>query len=195
MTPTPRNDFDTLVIGGGPAGCAVSTILAQHGRSVAVLEKQPRLRYSVGESLIPFCYDALERMGLNEALEGASFSFPKHSVQFAGLDGRVSRSFYFFQHTDHPRAKTWQVVRSEFDKLLVDNAESKGVVFFEETQARELLFGDGGEVTGVRATDASGAELAFHAPIRRQELADQVISITFIGHRFSQPTNHDSKFC
>jgi len=163
MPSTPSSEFDVLVIGGGPAGCTVATILAQHGRRVAVLEKQTRLRYSVGESLIPFCYDALERLGLHDALEGASFSFPKHSVQFAGIDGRVSRSFYFFQHTDHPRAKTWQVVRSEFDKMLVDNAESRGVVFFEETRARELLFGDGGEVTGVRATDPSGNEVTFHA--------------------------------
>ena len=63
MISTPEHDFDAIVIGGGPAGCAAATVLAKKGRRVAVLEKQPRRRYSVGESLIPFCYDALERMG------------------------------------------------------------------------------------------------------------------------------------
>ncbi|MEM6672586.1 MAG: NAD(P)/FAD-dependent oxidoreductase [Planctomycetota bacterium] len=165
MISTPENDFDVLVIGGGPSGCAVATILAQHGRRVAVLDKQPRRRYSVGESLIPFCYDALERMGLEGQLESSGFAFPKHSVQFASIEGKVSRSFYFFQHTDHPRAKTWQVVRAEFDKLLRDNAESKGVTFFEQTRARELILGDDGEVVGVRANDPAGYELKFRAPI------------------------------
>ncbi|MEM1452443.1 MAG: NAD(P)/FAD-dependent oxidoreductase [Planctomycetota bacterium] len=165
MISTPKHDFDVLVIGGGPAGCAVSTVLAQQGRRVAVLEKQPRRRYSVGESLIPFCYDALDRMGLNGQLEGAPFSFPKHSVQFASIEGKVSRSFYFFQHTDHPRAKTWQVVRAEFDKLLRDNAEEKGVQFFEQTRARELLYGDDGEVVGVRANDPAGYEMTFKAKV------------------------------
>ena len=108
---------DALVLGAGPAGCAAAAVLAEHGRRVLVLEKAQRRRYSVGESLIPFCWDALDRLGLVEAVDGAGFSIPKHSVQFAGTEGGKSRSFYFFEHTDHPRAKTWQLVRSEFDAL------------------------------------------------------------------------------
>lgn len=165
MISTPEHDFDALVIGGGPAGCAAATVLAKKGRRVAILEKQPRRRYSVGESLIPFCYDALERMGLADRMEEQRFSFPKHSVQFASQEGKVSRSFYFFQHTDHPRAKTWQVVRSEFDRLLRENAESLGVQFFEQTRARELIFGERCEVLGVRANDPAGYELTFKAPV------------------------------
>ena len=157
-------EFDVLIIGAGPAGCAAATVLAEHGRRVALLEKRPRDRYSVGESLIPFCYDALERLGLREALDQAGYSFPKHSVQFAAQDGRVSRSFYFFQHTDHPRAKTWQVVRSEFDQLLLDRALSSGVEYFEETRARELIQENGGRVLGVRA-ERAGQALELRAPI------------------------------
>ena len=54
MISTPEHDFDAIVIGGGPAGCAAATVLAKKGRRVAILEKQPRRRYSVGESLIQF---------------------------------------------------------------------------------------------------------------------------------------------
>ena len=149
------SNWDVLVIGAGPAGCATATILAQAGRKVAMLDKQPRRRYSVGESLIPFCYDALERMGLVEEIDSSGFAFPKHSVQFASEHGRISKPYYFFQHTDHPRAKSWQVVRSEFDKLLRDRAEGAGVSIFEQTRARELLM-EAGRVHGVIANDAAG---------------------------------------
>ena len=183
MISTPEHDFDAIVIGGGPAGCAAATVLAKKGRRVAILEKQPRRRYSVGESLIPFCYDALERMGLSGALEKQRFSFPKHSVQFASQEGKVSRSFYFFQHTDHPRAKTWQVVRSEFDKLLRDNAEECGVQFFEQTRARELIFGERCEVQGVRANDPAGYELAFKAPVTIDATGRDTFSQSRLGWR------------
>lgn len=183
MISTPEHDFDAIVIGGGPAGCAAATVLAKKGRRVAILEKQPRRRYSVGESLIPFCYDALERMGLSGALEKQRFSFPKHSVQFASQEGKVSRSFYFFQHTDHPRAKTWQVVRSEFDKLLRDNAEECGVQFFEQTRARELIFGERCEVQGVRANDPAGYELTFKAPVTIDATGRDTFSQSRLGWR------------
>jgi len=165
MTTTPRHEFDAVIVGAGPAGCAAAAILAQHGRKVALLEKTARRRYSVGESLIPHCWDALDRLGLVEAVRKSSFAFPKNAVQFVGTMGNVSKAFYFFQHTDHPRAYTWQVVREDFDKLLRDNAQCAGAAMFEETRARELVSDEAGRVIGVRAVDASGAPLELRAPI------------------------------
>ena len=103
---TSDTPFDAIVVGAGPAGCAAATILAQNGRRVALLEREGFPRYRVGESLLPYCWFPLERMGLVDAMRKATFTTAKHSVQFASLDGRVSKPFYFFEHTDHPRART-----------------------------------------------------------------------------------------
>jgi len=47
-----QKKWDAIVVGAGPAGCAASTTLAQHGRKVLVLEKEKFPRYHIGESLI-----------------------------------------------------------------------------------------------------------------------------------------------
>jgi len=185
-TTSPDETFDAIVVGAGPAGCAAAAILAEKGRRVALLEKQPHGRYSIGESLIPFCWDPLERLGLVEAVDRSGFCVPKHSVQFAGISGKVSQPFYFFEHTDHPRAKTWQVVRAEFDDLLRADASGKGAQLFEETQARELLE-EAGRVVGVRATAADGTEHVLRAPITIDATGRATLSQARFGWRVPDP--------
>jgi flavin-dependent dehydrogenase len=157
-------EYDVLVLGAGPAGCSAAAILAEKGRRVALLEREPLPRYRIGESLIPWCYFPLERLGLIERLNAAGFAVRKLSVQFAGMDGKISTPFYFFEHTDHPCAKTWQVVRSEFDAMLLDNALEKGAELLPETAAKELLWRDG-SVVGVRAEGPDGKPLTLAAPV------------------------------
>lgn len=154
--------YDAIVIGGGPAGSTASTLLAMQGHRVLVLEKEKFPRYCIGESLIPYCYFTLERIGMIEAMQSSHFQ-EKRSVQFVNTDGSMSAPFFFAEHSDHPSSTTWQVLRSEFDQMLLDNARSKGVEVLEETRAVELIR-DGDTVVGVRA--ARGSEiLDFHARI------------------------------
>ncbi len=163
---SPAQCADVAVVGAGPAGCAAATLLARAGRRVVLLERESFPRYRVGESLIPYCWFALERLGLNEKLAEASFSVEKHSVQFVDLDGRRATPFYFFQHYDHPSATTWQVVRSEFDQMLLDNARAAGVDVREASPARGLLReGEDGRVRGVRVEPEQGDAYELEASI------------------------------
>ena len=159
---------DAVVIGAGPAGCSAAAILAEHGRRVLVVEREHFPRYRVGESLIPFCWYSLERLGLVERVDRSGFVTRKHSVQFASLDGEISKPYYFFQHHDHPSSTTWQVVRSEFDQLLLDNALEQGAECWQGTTARELLREEG-RVVGVRVErrepDGSVREGDLRAPM------------------------------
>ena len=88
----------------------------------------------------------------------------KYSVQFVSPSGRASQPFYFTSRYEADVAQTWQVLRSEFDQMLMENAREKGAEILEDTPDTELLKEDG-RVTGVRASGKDGKIREFHAPI------------------------------
>ncbi len=159
-----RDAYDVIVVGGGPAGSTAATLLAQAGRSVLQLERHATLPFKVGESLIPATYHTLERLGVLERLRASTFP-KKYSVQFFSGSGRASEPFYFSETDPSERSQTWQVLRSEFDALLLDNAERHGVEVRTGAVVREVLFEDarpnGGDparrrAVGVRARFSDG---------------------------------------
>ncbi len=157
-------NYDVIVIGAGPAGCTAATLLAEKGRNVLMIEKDVFPRYHVGESLMPFCWYTLERLGLEKQMNEVGF-IQKHSVQFVGQSGKVSRPFYFFQHYEHPSSTTWQVEREKFDMMLFENAVAKGVTALQGTKVKDLLRDDNGAVIGVRTVGPDGEAQDYHAQV------------------------------
>ena len=158
-----KSSYDAIVIGAGPAGSTTAALLAEKGHDVLIVEKEKFPRYHVGESLMPFCYYPLKRLGLVDKLQ-RSDNPKKYCVQFVRPCGTVSQPFYFFQHMDHPSSTTWQVWRSEFDQLLLDKARKEGATVFEETKARALLK-EGDQVVGVRVVSKEFGPLELNASI------------------------------
>ncbi|MFM8706210.1 MAG: NAD(P)/FAD-dependent oxidoreductase, partial [Planctomycetia bacterium] len=62
---------EVVVIGGGPAGATVATLVAQRGRRVTLFERERFPRFHVGESLIPETFWVLERRGMLDRMRGS----------------------------------------------------------------------------------------------------------------------------
>ena len=120
------SSYDVVVIGGGPAGSTTSTLLAQHGLKVGLFEREKFPRFHIGESLIPETYWVLKRLNMLPKMQRSHF-VKKYSVQFVNANGKLSAPFYFWDNKPHECSQTWQVVRSEFDQMMLDNAREHGV--------------------------------------------------------------------
>ncbi len=180
-----NSPYDAIVIGGGPAGSTAAAVLASKGRRVVLLEKEKFPRYHIGESLLPYTYFPLERIGLIDRMKSSHFP-KKYSVQFVSRDGRASQPFYFFTHLKHQAAGTWQVLRSEFDQMLLDNARAKGVEVLEETMVRQMIQ-ENGAVTGVKAVGKDGETLEFHAPITIDASGRDAFAVTRSAWKVRDP--------
>src|SRR4051794_6779267 len=147
---------DVVVIGGGPGGATTSTLIAQQGYRVRLFEREKFPRFHIGESLIPETYWVLRRLNMLEKMKCSAF-VQKCSVQFVNQHGKMSQPFYFTDHNPHECSQTWQVLRSEFDQLMLDNAREHGVDVQEGVRVRDVLF-DGDRAVGVRVQYQDGRQ-------------------------------------
>jgi flavin-dependent dehydrogenase len=145
---------DVIVIGAGPAGTTAATLLAQRGRRVCLIERERFPRFHIGESLMPETYWTLRRLNMLDRMKASPF-VKKYSVQFVDSTGKEALPFYFFEANPHESSQTWQVLRSEFDQMLVENAASHGVEVRQGVRVLDVLF-DGDQAHGVRIQDENG---------------------------------------
>lgn len=150
-----RDEVDVVVIGGGPAGSTASTLVAQQGYRVALFERERFPRFHIGESLIPETYWVLKRLNMLPKMRASKFVH-KHSVQFVNASGKLSAPFYFWDNKPHECSQTWQVVRSEFDQMMLNNAREHGVDAREGVRVRDVNF-EGDRAVGVTIQDSDGS--------------------------------------
>ena len=143
------NEYDVIVIGGGPAGSTTAAFVAQKGFKVLLLERDTFPRFKIGESLMPGTYWTLKRLGVLDKMKTSPFP-KKYSVQFYSKSGKASMPFYFIENNPHESSITWQVLRSEFDQMLIENAQENGVEVQQGVSVLDVLF-ERDRAVGVRA--------------------------------------------
>lgn len=161
-SPSTPPDYDLIVVGGGPSGSTLATLVALRGSKVLLLEKESFPRYQIGESLLPATVHGIGKLlGVQEKLAEAGF-VRKHGGTFRWGSNPVPWEFAFAaaDHFAGSSAFAYQVERMKFDQILLDNAREKGVEVREQCAVNTVLVDtgiDGGErVTGLRYTDADG---------------------------------------
>src|SRR2546430_14892697 len=141
---------DVLIIGGGPGGSAMAMFLAQEGIKPVILEQEEFPRYHIGESMTGEAGQLLRRLGLKEEMIKREHPV-KHGVKVFGTSG-VNSWYVPVSARDKEWnlsfSTTWQVRRSDFDTMMLKEAEKRGATIIRGTATKRLL-ADDGAVRGV----------------------------------------------
>lgn len=132
---------DVVVVGGGPAGSTISTLLAERGYDVVLLEKSRHPRFHIGESLLPMNIPLFEQLGVSEQV--ASIGMLKYGAEFVSPDHDETSLFEFGDALDKSFPYSYEVRRSELDEILFKNAIKKGARAYEECEVKRIEFPEG----------------------------------------------------
>ncbi len=154
------NDCDVLVIGGGPAGATTAALLAERGHRVVLVEKDQHPRFHIGESLLPHNLPLLDRLGVRAQVETTAQH--KHGIEFVSPFHGKSVRYAFAKAWDKRFPYAFQVRRSTFDHILLQNAAAKGAEVIEECRVTGVEFPAAGQPI-VTARSKDGTEHTWRA--------------------------------
>nr|GAT47490.1 predicted protein [Mycena chlorophos] len=137
--PTVPSSTKILVIGGGPSGSMCASALAREGFEVTILEKDFFPRYHIGESMLPSCRPFLKFVGAEEKIAKHGFAV---KVGAAVKLNQFKREGYTDFITPDPNRAAWNVVRSEFDEILLRHAVESGAKVFEGHYVTDIQFAE-----------------------------------------------------
>ncbi|MFI9595468.1 NAD(P)/FAD-dependent oxidoreductase [Nonomuraea sp. NPDC052265] len=179
-----HDEFDVVVIGGGPGGSGTAGLLAQRGHRVLVLEREKFPRYHIGESLITGSMPTLEELGLKDRLDQMGF-VKKYGGTLLWGKNQGTWDFRFAEASNYEYA--YQVRRADFDSLLLARARELGASVLEEATVKDLVF-DGDRVTGVVYTVKGDTE---QRTARCRLLIDATGQQHLLARRFDLIEYHD----
>ena len=119
-----HHETDVAILGAGPSGSLAAALLRKRRVKVAVFERETFPRFSIGESLLPQTMEILEEAGLLRPVVEAGFQY-KNGAAFCR--GHRNAVFDFRQKSSRGWSTTYQVVRADFDKVLIDAVAAQGV--------------------------------------------------------------------
>lgn len=167
--------YDLIVIGGGPAGSTLASLVAMAGHRVLLLEKERFPRHQIGESLLPATvHQIADLLGITQRIRNSGFIVKRGATfSWGTMPGTLWTMNFGRLPADQvelpPDAPfAYNVPRHEFDQLLLENTIEKGVDVRQSCTVTEVIREDG-RVCGVRYTDETGAA---------QEARAQFVSIT-----------------
>jgi flavin-dependent dehydrogenase len=183
---------DVAVVGGGPAGSVVATLLARQRFSVIIAEREHFPRFKIGESLLPANVPLFERLGLAEGVSEHRF-IPKYGANICDQETGREFTFYFRPGRRNPD-HAYHVLRSDFDTVLLENAKTSGAEVRMGVSVERAAFdasgvtvslADGERTSELRArflVDASGRDSFLTRSITTRERIPNLGKVALFAH-------------
>ncbi len=165
---------DVAIVGGGPAGATLGTLLQKYAPrlEVAIFERERFPRDHVGESQLPVIGGILHEMGVWEQVEAAGFPIKVGATYRWGRED----GFWDFHFLDNGELKpeprparfvgqrqrtAFQVDRAVYDKILLDHATKMGCRVQQECAVRSVAV-EGDRITGLTLDDGENVEARWY---------------------------------
>ena len=151
------------IIGGGPGGAAAAMYLLKEGVTPVIIEKDTFPRYHIGESLIGGGGAQLRELGFAEKMKARNFPV-KHGVKVIGAHPWFLPVMARDENWELQEDTTWQVRRDEFDKMLLEEAISRGAILVEGA-AKLPIVDEAGVVRGVEVALKDGGSMTIESEV------------------------------
>lgn len=145
-------NYDVIIIGGGPAGTTIGAKLASRGRKVLILERHKFPRFHIGESITAFGFTVFKELGVYDELAAIN-EVKKKGLEFV-MHEKSYKVFFVPENRDNPQVWAFQMARSKLDEVLLNNARRSGVEVREEQLVKRVIF-SGDKAIGVEYKDFS----------------------------------------
>ncbi len=186
-----HQQFDVIVIGAGPGGSTLASLLAQQGRTVALVEKEEFPIFKIGESLLPHSMDILKKSGVFSKIDSGKY-IRKFGASFIDYREKYPIYFEFANGLDKEHTFAFEVPRDEFDKDLLDHAKECGVEIFQPckvtgadfTEESVIVETSQGTLTGQYLVDASGRSAFLGSQFRTRQMNNHFINNVAIFNHY-----------
>lgn len=137
--------------------------LAKEGVKPIILEQEEFPRFHIGESMTGEAGAVLRRLGLEKKMVESNYPV-KHGVRVYGTSSWFIPVARRDENWEIQPATTWQVTRSDFDAMMLDEAQERGATLVRG-RAKTALRNEDGGVRGVTMTRADGTEEDIEADV------------------------------